>query len=89
MKIEIIKDKHLSMLQQFCNKCLELKYENNKSIKKILLTTSTLSSSKVLKKLKFKKIIHQFYPLDHALLQEKQTTPISYKLTIYTLLLLI
>ena len=47
------------------------KYEKHKSIKKILLTTSTLSSSKVIKKLKLKKIIHQFYPLDHALFVKK------------------
>ena len=47
------------------------KYEKHKSIKKILLTTSTLSSSKVIKKLKFKKITHQFYPLDHALFVKK------------------
>ncbi len=39
-------------------------YENNKSIKQILITSSTLSSSKVLKKYKFKKTIHQFYPID-------------------------
>lgn len=32
MKIEIIKDKHLSMLQVFCNQCADLKYENNKSL---------------------------------------------------------
>jgi hypothetical protein len=31
MKIEIIKDKHLPMLQEFCNQCNILKYENNKS----------------------------------------------------------
>jgi len=37
MKIEIIKDKHLSMLQQFCNKCLELKYGNNKSLETMKL----------------------------------------------------
>ena len=47
------------------------KYEKHKSIKKILLTTSTLSSSKVIKKLKFKKMIHQFYPLDHTLFVKK------------------
>ena len=39
-------------------------YENNRSIKQILITSSTLSSSKVLKKYKFKKTIHQFYPID-------------------------
>jgi hypothetical protein len=32
MKIEIIKDKHLSMLQVFCNRCADLQYENNKSL---------------------------------------------------------
>ena len=41
------------------------KLENNKSIDKILITSSTLSSSKILKKFKLKKTIHQFYPLDH------------------------
>ena len=39
-------------------------YENNRSIKQILITSSTLSSSKVLKQYKFKKTIHQFYPID-------------------------
>ena len=41
------------------------KYENNKSINKILITSSTLSSAKILEKIKFKKTIHQFYPIDH------------------------
>ena len=41
-------------------------YEKNKSISQILVTSSTLSSSKVLKKFKFKKTIHQFYPIDHS-----------------------
>ena len=41
-------------------------YEKNKSINQILITSSTLSSSKVLKKFNFKKTIHQFYPIDHA-----------------------
>ncbi len=40
-------------------------YEKNKSVNSILITSSTLSSSKVLKKYKFKKTIHQFYPIDH------------------------
>ena len=40
-------------------------YEKNKSINQILITSSTLSSSKVLKKFKFKKTVHQFYPIDH------------------------
>ncbi len=40
-------------------------YENNKCVNQILITSSTLSSSKVIKKFKFKKTIHQFYPIDH------------------------
>ena len=39
-------------------------YEENKSVNQILVTSSTLSSSKVLKKYKLKKTIHQFYPID-------------------------
>ena len=40
-------------------------YEKDKLINQILVTSSTLSSSKVLKKFKFKKTVHQFYPIDH------------------------
>ncbi len=40
-------------------------YENNKKINQILVTSSTLSSSKVIQKFKFKKVIHQFFPVDH------------------------
>ncbi len=47
------------------------KYENDKSISKILITSSTLSSSKVLEKIKFKKTIHQFYPIDHTFFSKK------------------
>ena len=47
------------------------KYEKEASINKILITSSTLSSSKVLKKFKFKKTIHQFYPIDHILFTKK------------------
>ena len=46
-------------------------YEKDKSINQILLTSSTLSSSKVLKKFKFKKTIHQFYPIDHFFFYRK------------------
>ena len=46
-------------------------YEKDKSINQILITSSTLSSSKVLKKFKFKKTIHQFYPIDHFLFTAK------------------
>ncbi len=40
-------------------------YEKKKSINQILVTSSTLSSSKVFEKYNFKKTTHQFYPLDH------------------------
>ena len=40
-------------------------YEKKKSISQILVTSSTLSSSKVFEKYSFKKTIHQFYPIDH------------------------
>ena len=40
-------------------------YEKKKSINQILVTSSTLSSSKVFEKYSFKKTIHQFYPIDH------------------------
>ncbi len=46
-------------------------YEKKKSIKQILITSSTLSSSKVLGKFKFKKTVHQFYPIDHFLFTNK------------------
>ena len=46
-------------------------YEKHKSIKQILITSSTLSSSKILKKYKFKKTIHQFYPIDHVIFTNK------------------
>ena len=41
------------------------KYDKDRNINKILITSSTLSSSKILKKIKFKKTTHQFYPIDH------------------------
>ena len=46
-------------------------YEKNKSITQILVTSSTLSSSYVLQKFKFKKTIHQFYPIDNLFLTNK------------------
>ena len=47
------------------------KLEKDKSINKILLTSSTLSSSKVLRKYKLKKTIHQFFPIDSNFLTKK------------------
>lgn len=46
-------------------------YENDKKIDKILITSSTLSSSEILKKFTFKKTIHQFYPIDNFYLTNK------------------
>ena len=40
------------------------KFEKKNSVNQILVTSSTLSSSKVLRKFNFKKTIHQFYPID-------------------------
>ena len=40
------------------------KLEKEKKIKQILVTSNTLSSSKVLQKLSFKKVVHQFFPID-------------------------
>ena len=40
-------------------------FEKIKKIKQILVTTSTLSSSKIFQKFTFKKTLHQFYPLDN------------------------
>ena len=46
-------------------------YEKDKSISQILITSSTLSSSKILDQFKLKKIIHQFYPIDHVYITKK------------------
>ncbi|WP_440933838.1 3-deoxy-D-manno-octulosonic acid transferase [Candidatus Pelagibacter sp.] len=46
-------------------------YEKKKDISQILVTSSTLSSSKVIEKFKFKKTIHQFYPIDHIYFTNK------------------
>ena len=42
------------------------KFEKITKIKKILITSSTLSSSKIFEKFRFKKTLHQFYPLDNT-----------------------
>ena len=41
-----------------------IELEKNINIKQILVTSNTLSSSKVLEKYKFKKVVHQFFPVD-------------------------
>ena len=45
--------------------------EKRKNIKKILITSNTLSSAKIINKLKLKKTFHQFFPLDAEFLVEK------------------
>tara|TARA_Y100000996_G_scaffold384122_1_gene340606 strand:- start:1021 stop:2262 length:1242 start_codon:yes stop_codon:yes gene_type:complete len=40
------------------------KLEKNKKISQILVTSNTLSSSKIISKFRFKKLIHQFFPID-------------------------
>ena len=47
------------------------KYEKDKSIDQILVTTTTLSSAKVVKKFNFKKLVHQFYIMDMDFLTSK------------------
>ena len=47
------------------------RYDKDKSINKILITSSTLSSSKILTRIKFKKTVHQFYPIDHFFFSNK------------------
>ena len=47
------------------------KFEKNKNVKNILITSNTFSSSKVFKKFKFRKTIHQFLPIDSRILVKK------------------
>jgi 3-deoxy-D-manno-octulosonic-acid transferase len=47
------------------------KLEKSKKIEQILITSNTLSSSKVISKIKLKKISHQFFPIDNDLIIKK------------------
>ncbi len=47
------------------------KLEKSRKIDKILITSNTLSSSKVISKVKLKKVIHQFFPIDANFLVKK------------------
>ncbi len=47
------------------------KLEKNKEINQILITSNTLSSSKIVEKMKFKKVIHQFFPIDTNFFSKK------------------
>ena len=47
------------------------KLNRDKQIKNILITSNTLSSSKIINKFKIKKVIHQFFPIDNKSLSKK------------------
>ena len=47
------------------------KLEKKKEINQILITSNTLSSSKIMEKISSKKIIHQFFPIDANYLSRK------------------
>ena len=47
------------------------KLEKSQKIDKILVTSNTLSSSKIISKIKLKKVIHQFFPIDTDFLVKK------------------
>ena len=47
------------------------KLEKDKKISQILITSNTLSSSKIISNLKFKKTFHQFFPIDSKYLVKK------------------
>ena len=50
------------------------KFEKNEKINQILITSNTVSSSKIVQKYKFKKIIHQFFPIDCNFISRKFIT---------------
>ena len=43
---------------------LLIKFEKDKTIDQILVTSNTLSSSKILKQYNLRKVVHQFFPID-------------------------
>ena len=47
------------------------KLEKDKNIDQILITSNTLSSSKIFKKFNFKKTVHQFFPIDSNIIVNK------------------
>ena len=47
------------------------KLEKSKKIKKILITSNTLSSSKIISRIKIKKVVHQFFPIDNNFIIKK------------------
>ena len=47
------------------------KYEKSKKIDHILITSNTLSSSKIISKINLKKVTHQFFPIDNNIIVKK------------------
>ena len=47
------------------------KYDKSKKIDQILITSNTLSSAKLISKIKLKKITHQFFPIDNNFIVKK------------------
>ena len=47
------------------------KLEKSNQFQKILVTSNTLSSSKIIEKIKFKKVVHQFFPIDNNYIIKK------------------
>ena len=47
------------------------KLEKSKKISQILITSNTLSSSKIISKINLKKVSHQFFPIDNNSIAKK------------------
>jgi 3-deoxy-D-manno-octulosonic-acid transferase len=48
------------------------KFEKSEKIKKILITSNTLSSSKIISRMKsLKRVVHQFFPVDNNFIVKK------------------
>ena len=47
------------------------KFEKDRKISQILITSNTLSSSKIISNIKLKKIVHQFFPIDVKFISNK------------------
>ena len=47
------------------------RFEKNKSVSQILITSNTVSSSNIIKKFNLKKTIHQFFPIDCDFISKK------------------
>jgi 3-deoxy-D-manno-octulosonic-acid transferase len=46
-------------------------FEADKRLDNILITTTTISSANLIKKFKYKKLIHQYYPFDYYIITKK------------------